>query len=340
MEEGGENGSSGNGSGAGCARGGILVVHKERKTQRTIQRILGATRLEVEACDSVAAAAAQLDAHAPRLVVLDHRLLATPEGVALAERASKSTHAACLILLTDGLATEMPRLFSTASLTNLLVNPMPMLAEELSITALKLLRKDLFGLEKYLTWGAQPVEEVLADARDRSTMVEALGTEVRRLGLGSHIATLSCLVADELLSNALYKAPVDEQGKPSRVDEPRHSPRALSGRDTVTLRHACDGRYLAIEVADRFGSLDRSTILANLARAVNQGAPDTVQWTRSGAGMGLGLVYSCCTHLVFNIGVGRRTEVIALLDVRFQPRGPDPISSFNVFVEEAEGSGR
>jgi CheY-like chemotaxis protein len=333
-----EGSETGGGGGAG---GGILVVHRERKTQRTIQRILGATRLQVEACDSVAAAVAQLDRQTPRLVVLDHRLLGTPEGVALAERASQAAHAACLILLSDGVGAEVPRLFSTASLTNLLVNPMPMLAEELSITALKLLRKDLFGLEKYLTWGAQPLEETLADAQQRSALVESLGDEVRRLGLGSHIATLSCLVADELLSNALYNAPIDAAGRRYRIDEPRHSPRPLAGREVVKLRHACDGRYLAIEVSDGFGSLDRSTILANLARAVNQGAPDKVQWTRSGAGMGLGLVYSRCTHLVFNIAVGRRTEVIALLDVRFQPRGPDPISSFNVFVEEAEeGSAR
>ncbi len=322
----------------GAGQGGILVVHKDRKTQRTIQRILGATRLDVETCDSIAAAAAQLDRQAPRLVVLDHRLLATPEGLALVERASAGGHTACLILLSENVGAEVPRLFSTASLTNLLVNPMPMLAEELPITALKLLRRDLFGLEKYLTWGAQPVESVLEDAQQRSALVENLGTEVRRLGLGSHIATLSCLVADELLSNALYNAPVDATGRHTRVDEARHSPRRLVGREVVTLRHACDGRYLAIEVADGFGSLERSTILSNLARSVNQGAPDKVQWTRSGAGMGLGLVYSCCTHLVFNIGVGRRTEVIALLDVRFQPRGPDPISSFNVFVEEGSAA--
>jgi CheY-like chemotaxis protein len=314
--------------------GGILVVHQERKTQRTIQRILGATRLDVDACDNVAAALEQLDRQTPRLVVLDHRLLASPEGMALAKRASSGAHAACLILLSETMGAEVPRLFSTASLTNLLVNPMPMLAEELSITALKLLRRDLFGLEKYLSWGAQPVATTLDDAQQRSGIVEALGQDVRRLGLGSHIATLSCLVADELLSNAIYNAPVDANGVRTRVDESRHSERKLEGKDRVTMRHACDGRYLAIEVTDGYGSLDRATILSNLARAVNVGAPDKVQWTRAGAGMGLGLVYSCCTHLVFNISVGKRTEVIALLDVRFQPRGADPISSFNVFVEE------
>jgi CheY-like chemotaxis protein len=314
-------------------RGGILVVHRDRKTQRTIQRILGATRLAVEACETIAAAAALVERRAPRLIVLDHRLIGSPDGQALIAGAN----AACLILLTDQTAAEVPRLLATASLTNLLVNPMPLLAEELSITALKLLRKDLFGLEKYLTWGATPMEDVLADARDRSALVESLGEEVKRLGLGSHIATLSCLVADELLSNAIYNAPVDAAGQHVRVEEPRHAPRKLDGRDRVTLRHACDGRYLAIEVADGYGSLARQTILANLARAVDAGARDKVQWSRSGAGMGLGLVYSCCTHLVFNIAVGRRTEVIALIDVRFGPRASEPVSSFNVFVDE-EGS--
>jgi len=325
------------GEGGGECGGGILVVHQDRKTQRTIQRILGATRLEVEVCDSVAAAHTSLDRVEPRLVVLDHRLLVSPEGLAMLERLRVGTHAACLVLLGESMGAAVPRLFSTASLTNLLVNPMPLLAEELSITALKLLRRDLFGLEKYLSWGAQPVESVLADALDRSAMVEALGHDVRKLGLGSHIATLSCLVADELLSNAIYNAPVDAHGVRTRIDESRHSPRALEGQGRVTIRHACDGRYLAIEVSDGYGSLERATILANLARAVDARTPDKVQWTRSGAGMGLGLVYSCCTHLVFNIATGRRTEVIALLDVRFQARGPDPVSSFNVFVEVEEG---
>ena len=33
---------------------------------------------------------------------------------------------------------------------------MPLFAEDLTVTALKLLHRDVFGLEKYLAWGVVP----------------------------------------------------------------------------------------------------------------------------------------------------------------------------------------
>jgi hypothetical protein len=49
--------------------------------------------------------------------------------------------------------------------------------------------------------------------------------------------------------------------------------------------------------------------------------------------MGIPLAYRSCDHLVFNLSPGRRTEIIALVDVRYPPAERTPVSSFNVFVE-------
>jgi hypothetical protein len=319
----------------------ILVVHPERKAQRAVHRILGATRLSVDAVDNVAQAAGRVEQVVPRLLIVDQSLLGSREGEQLVALAAERGTTACLVLMGeagDG-PDRVPGLFTSGSLTNLLVNPMPLLAEELSITALKLLRNDLFGLEKYMSWGIDPATTVLDDAQQRSELVDALGHDVRELGLGPRIATLACLVADELLSNALYNAPVDERGQRSRVTEPRHLARPLSGREQVKIQYACDGRYLAIAVTDQYGSIERSTVLGHLAKSARQGAPDKVEFARSGAGMGLGLVYSCCNHLVFNIDPGKRTEVIGLIDVRFQPRElHSQASSFNVFMHGGKHS--
>jgi anti-sigma regulatory factor (Ser/Thr protein kinase) len=94
----------------------------------------------------------------------------------------------------------------------------------------------------------------------------------------------------------------------------------------VRLRWGCDARYLAIEVSDRFGSLDRDTILRSLAR-------HDVRETGGGAGMGVALTYRSCDHLVFNLSPGMRTEIIALIDVRYPPSERSAASSYNVFVE-------
>jgi CheY-like chemotaxis protein len=314
-------------------RGLILVVHGDRKTQRAMHRILGSTLYTIDAVDNLAQAHKLLDQRVPALVVLDHRTLIAEGGREFAARAAAAGTSACLVLMSEHDGHDLPRLFTHGSLTNLLGNPMPILAEELTATALKLLRGDIFGLEKYMAWGVEVRTVELADAQHRSDAVDALTADVRAFGLGPRVASLASLVADELLSNALYNAPVDNEGRPTRMEEERYRTRPLTGRDIVSLRYACDARYLAIEINDRYGSVERATILEHLAKCSSRGASHKVDFHGTGAGMGLGLVYSCCNHLVFNLDPGKRTEVIALLDVRFKPAELGSlVSSFNLFV--------
>jgi hypothetical protein len=134
------------------------------------------------------------------------------------------------------------------------------------------------------------------------------------------------LVADELISNAVHNAPVDDSGRHYRKDLPRDRELPLDERHRIRLRWGCDARYLAIEVTDRFGSLGQHDILHALARS-------DVRHAGSGAGMGLALTYRSCDQLVFNLAPGTRTEVIALIDVRSPPTERTAVSSYNVFVE-------
>ena len=315
-------------------RGIILVVHPDRKAQRTIHRILGATLYTIDAVDTVVQAAKLLRQHVPALIVIDHLLLADRAGQLLVEEAAAAGTTGCLVLVGESDAEDIPKLFATGSLTNLLSHPMPVLAEELTVTALKLLRNDIFGLEKYLAWGVEARTCELHNALDRSDAVDLLARDVREFGLGPRVASMATLIADEFLSNAIYDAPVDAEGRPARIAEPRHTDRPLEGRDQVTLRYACDARYLAIEVADHYGSLDRKTILQYLAKAAQRGELDKVEFAGSGAGMGIALSYSCCNHLVFNLSPGQRTEAIGLIDVRFKPSElPHAVPSFNVFLQ-------
>jgi anti-sigma regulatory factor (Ser/Thr protein kinase) len=134
------------------------------------------------------------------------------------------------------------------------------------------------------------------------------------------------LVADELISNAVHNAPVDAQGNHIHKNTRRDIEIELDERHAVRLRWGCDARYLALEVNDQFGSLDRDTILRALAKTA-------ISDSGAGAGMGISLSYRSCDHLVFNLSPGKRTEIIALIDVRYPPSERAPVSSYNVFVE-------
>ncbi|HUH05023.1 MAG TPA: response regulator [Kofleriaceae bacterium] len=314
----------------------ILVVHGERKTQRAVHRILGSTACEIDTVADAAEGLRAIHQRAPALIVLDYRMATGEAGLALAHAAARAGTRACLLLVGESDPGDVPKLFEHGALTNLLAHPMPILAEELAVTAMKLLSGDIFGLEKYLAWGAEPRVCELVDAAERAEVVEAFADDVRGFGLGPRVASMATLVADELLSNALFDAPVDDEGRRFRAGEPRGRSRPLAGRERVLLRYACDARYLALEVTDLFGTLQRETIVEYLARAARRGAGDTqVDLEGTGAGMGIALSYSCCTHLVYNLSWGHRTQVIALIDLRFKPGARSPVASFNVFVEEA-----
>src|SRR5213075_1170337 len=135
---------------------------------------------------------------------------------------------------------------------------------------------------------------------------------------------------------AVFNAPVDGQGAHIHSNDVRTDGRALSNshRDRVTLRYACDARYLAIEVNDSYGSLDRATILRCLTKASSR-TRDKVSMNTRGAGIGLATVYGSCNHLVFNLDPGIRTQVIALIDVRFRPTElGNTVCSFGIFKTE------
>ena len=207
---------------------------------------------------------------------------------------------------------------------HVVAHPMPILAEELLATVQKLLRNEVFGLEKYLTWAADVRSYTLEDALDRDVAVAEIAREVVGMGLPDRVGSLVSVIADELLANAIYAAPVDDAGARPRLGAPRDQRCALAGRDAVTLRWATDARYVALEIRDRWGSMEPAACAKRLSKAQT-----------STGGMGLPLAYACCNQLVVNRAPGQLTEVIALLDVRYKPTELGRAASFHAFVGEA-----
>ena len=300
----------------------ILIVHPDRKTQRTVQRILGVTGHRVDIADDLDQAIRLLQHVSPVLVVIDSATALSPQADVFFRMVSGSI----MTLIGPAYTDHVSRIIGLGAITNLLVHPMPVLAEELTVTAQKLIRRDLFGAEKYLLWGTELHQRSITRSVQRSHVVQEISDAVRGRGQSARVASMAMLVADELISNAVHNAPVDAAGVHIRRDMPRDIDIPLEGKDTVRLRWGCDARYVAIEVTDQYGSLDRDTILGALAK-------QDIRDSGGGAGMGISLAYRSCDHLVFNLAPGKRTEIIALVDVRYPPAERMPASSYNVFVE-------
>jgi CheY-like chemotaxis protein len=312
----------------------ILVVHPDRKTQRILQRILGVTRYSIDIADDLEQGLRLLSNLKPILVVVDASAVASPLVAEFFMQAKARGAEACMTLLGSGAsADQVPKILNMGAVTNLLVHPMPVLAEELTITAEKLIRNDIFGAEKYLLWGTDMKERIITRGSQRAEVVHALSAEIKARGQSARVASMAMLVADELISNAIHNAPRDAAGVFYRRELARENELELDEQHQVRYRWGSDARYLAIEVTDPFGSLDRETILAALAKS-------NVRESGEGAGMGISLAYRSSDHLVFNLAPGKRTQIIGLIDVRFAPasnsasaQAPTAVSSYNVFVE-------
>jgi len=211
---------------------------------------------------------------------------------------------------------------------HVVAHPMPILAEELLATVQKLRRNEVFGLEKYIAWGAETRSYTLSNARERDDAVSTLARDVLGVGLPERVSSLVSVIADELLANALYLAPLDERKQRYRAGEARARSRPLHGRDVVTVRWATDARYLGIEVRDRWGTLEPRAVAGRLISG-KVGAGE--------GGMGLALAYACCNQLVIDLEPDVMTEVLALLDVRHKPTDLCRSASFHTFVVDNPG---
>jgi anti-sigma regulatory factor (Ser/Thr protein kinase)/CheY-like chemotaxis protein len=305
----------------------ILIAHAEHKTRRIVERVLTGLGVALDVVDDLEQAARRLADHPPALIVLDGAAAAAGRAELLAATRARDAET-CMTLLDAEQLAQLPAILDLNAVSHLLVQP-ARLTEQLTLTVHKLVRGDLFGAQKYLLWGTALHQTALTRGSQRSHVVGELAEQVRARGLAARIASTAMLVADELLSNAVHHAPVDEHGAHHRAELPRDRELELDDRHQVQLRWGCDGRYLAVEVTDRFGSLARNAALRALVH-------ERVKDSGCGAGMGIALTYRSCDHLVFNLAPGTRTEVIALIDVRRQHQTPGErvaASSYNVFVE-------
>lgn len=117
---------------------------------------------------------------------------------------------------------------------------------------------------------------------------------------------------DEVLMNAIYDAPVDENGNQRLTKIPRNTPIALDEKSQVELYTAYDGECFVFKVVDRFGSVDQLKLL----RHIFLGSQDhffQVNDSIANAGVGIASTFRMGASLMFISKKSVRTEVVVCL---------------------------
>jgi hypothetical protein len=280
-----------------------VCVVRDPVLRRTLQRSLGANGTRVEFRESLHDGALAPDV----ILFIDH---GDGDGAALTALTRTIGDRARVVMLGGSLGDgELVSLLREHALDHVISDRGTPDELELAVTSAKLHSGDIFGLEKYLAWGAAVMEIEVASYDEKCAALDQLGRMAERVGARRRLMNRIQSTADELLMNALYDAPAA-----ARARLPESSQRIrLPPAPGALLRYACDGRYMAVSVLDRFGALDKRAVLDSFLRArADLGRPRP----EGGAGLGLYFVLSSVTRFIVNVQPGLLTEVVCLFDLR------------------------
>jgi hypothetical protein len=309
-----------------------VCITRDPGLRRTLRRSLQAVGTTVEFRDGAQPGEDATPAD-PQLVVIDHEARKAMTTAQILELMGDSSG---LIVLGESLEDDdVVALLRNHPLDHVIGDGRSPDETELVVTSVKLLSGDIFGLEKYLSWGVKIHELEVHSYEEKRLALISIADYARQVGARRQAIAKIESVADELLMNAMYDAPAVSRGEPPHVPV---GPLARPGEpaDRALLRWACDGRYFAVSVDDRYGQLHKEAILDNLMRArAERGRPRPEINGVGGAGLGVYFILSSVTRFIANVDPGRRTEVVCMFDLRQTGREAEACArSLHVFTLE------
>ena len=316
----------------------ILFFDPDPRARRVAERSLAATGSQVRSAVDLDELSTLVDDQGWDLIMLsyDPPLRDDPRWVErLGDFEQRWPRTKLVLHSTAPTEDYLPLMASRPFLRNIIAkNDDPLEPDELIITAEKLLRGELFGLQKYLLWGVEPYRVEIRDSRLKQDYIHEVASYALTLGCNERVVELVETVVDELVTNAIYNAPRTAGGEPKYKQLSRREPVTLADAEVGHLEFACDGDYIAIAQVDPFGALTRDTVVSYLNRCLVKG-PEQISDASGGAGIGLYRVFQSLSKFIINIDPGHRTEVICLLDLRLtMKRFRQAAKSFRIFISD------
>lgn len=137
----------------------------------------------------------------------------------------------------------------------------------------------------------------------------AVSSELKSMKVNPRIADLVAMAVDELLMNAFFDAPADEQGAQTLKQVPRSQD--ISG-EGIEFQLGVTDTLIGCTIIDRQGQMDRGRVLSCVLKEQGMNGESPIEQDGEGAGLGLAMVFNSGGSLVFRTRQGTCTEVTAL----------------------------
>ena len=304
----------------------VLLVDMDRKQLVLAKMAVGSSGVRMDIASDVNAAKQLLQLNKYDLVVFDDNCSDIVPSLPDIKKA---------VMITSKRVQENIPVLKKAKIVNNLITRDPedkqLTIKTLLTTLSKLLNNDVFGIEKYLSWGVDIQSKKVSSSTERPKLKDDMVAYFRRLGIRNTVLEKMYQVTEELLMNAIYDAPTDKSGNSLFNHLSRKTEVVLETHLQSTIKYGCDGIYLAVSVTDPFGSLTKDVII-NYLDSCYSGQAGTLNDGKGGAGRGLHQIVENSDLTIFNVKSGQRTEVISIFFTETNKKEPNP--SFHYFFNE------
>jgi hypothetical protein len=173
---------------------------------------------------------------------------------------------------------------------------------------------------------------LLGNSARREARFERMREFFATQGISERMIASSSDVAEELVTNALYDAPVEAgyfQHPIQRTEDVKLPP-----------EHACEISYgvehgsVFIRVRDPFGALTRTRLLGVLNRC--QATSISLDESRGGAGLGLWRIFSTASSIAITVIPGSLTDIMVRIETRRRRAGGKALHAVHLFFPDEQ----
>jgi hypothetical protein len=302
----------------------ILCISPAQEVRRALCRLMTATGATTEFIDDPR----HLPVEAPNLLVVDMR---PPAAIDLAELGERLPGVRTICLVDANDHARMVECLGHAQCDSVLTADEQFDAEDFIHVSTRLLKREPIGIRTYFQGGVAVYDFSISSYQDKARVLDALAGYAELAGARGPVRERIVLVAEELLMNAIYHAPVDQDGRSQYDHLNRKQLSSLTFTRPVKVSCASNGRRFAIVATDEYGSLDKRTVLRFLAKSSSANLEP--EQRVAGAGLGLVTMLKTASKLVYNLTVGASTEAIAVFDIDLIMDGQVGVRTLDIFTE-------
>ena len=207
------------------------------------------------------------------------------------------------------------RAINEMSVTNIIPKTVPFNFAELDSIVESLLTGNIFGLLHYLQSDGQVLSNycVKSTKEDREVRELIIELFLERFGTAGDMK----LILDEIITNAIYHAPVNEQGGEKYAE---FTDVELAPDEYVYIECGFDNEKYGVAVCDKMGRLKKETVLYKIGRQITgmKGLLDD-----SGRGIHMSRLFA--DRMIINMDPNKKTEVILMNYFSHKYRGYKPL---------------